>query len=309
MKTGSIFRKSALAARMRPRELDEPLQMNAPHERFCRRLLLATLVVVLAWFVLWPVERTVVRKGVLVLAGDRLPVIPTLSGTVSEVFVRNDDRVSTGQVIARLRSPEADWLRAAARSQRTQASIATRWSDDPLLDAALEAVAAELAQLSSASELVSPTEGVLSGARLTVGAQVVAGEPVAEVRMDNDGEMHVLLFVDRDVSRAVEPGSPVRIRGAKMASRWADARSARVVEAVNPAAEERSLLSWRAGVSATSGATHWLRVVLDEPWSGAHDGMRVEGAVALRDRQSLLRLPAIAAVPRIPGADVVTLER
>ena len=84
MKTESIFRDAALAARMRPKELDDPLWADAPHERLCRLVFAAALVVAVAWGALWPVERTVVREGVLVLVGERFPVAPVLSGTVSE---------------------------------------------------------------------------------------------------------------------------------------------------------------------------------------------------------------------------------
>ena len=188
MKTESIFRDAALAARMRPKELDDPLWADAPHERLCRLLLAAVLVVAVAWGALWPVERTVVREGVLVLAGD-------------------------------------------------------------------------------------------------------------------GGEAHVVLFVDRDLAATVEPGARVRVRSEGVG--WAGARSARVVDAARPATEVRRWLPRRADASAPPGATHRLRVALDEPWSGARDGMRVEGAVAVSARRPLLRLPArgagpASAVPRHP---------
>ena len=282
MKTESIFRDAALAARMRPKALDDPLQADAPHERLCRLFLAAVLVVAVAWGALWPVERTVVREGVLVLAGERFPVVPVLSGTVSKVLVRAGERVGMGQVIARLHGPETAWLLAAARSQRALAETAAHWSDETALDAALTAAEAEIARLASATELASPAAGVLSPAGPTVGQRVLAGEPLAEVRAGAGGEAHVVLFVDRDLAATVEPGAHVRVRSEGVD--WAGARSGRVVEAARPAAEVRQRLPLRADASAPPGATHRLHVALDEPWSGARDGMRVEGAIAVSDR-------------------------
>ena len=113
----------------------------------------------------------------------------------------------------------------------------------------------------------------------------------------------MVLFVDRDLAATVEPGAPVRVRSEGVG--WAGARSGRVVDAARPADEVRQWLPRRADASAPPGATHRLRVALDEPWSGARDGMRVEGAVALSGRPPLLRLPArgagpASAVPRRP---------
>lgn len=311
MKTESIFRDAALAARMRPKELDEPLWADAPHERLCRLLLAAALVAAVAWGALWRVERTVVREGVLVLAGERFPVVPVLSGTVSKVLVPAGERVGMGQVIARLHGPETAWLTAAARSQRALAEAAARAADEPALDAALAAAAAEIARLVSATEVASPAAGVLSPAGPTVGQRVLAGEPFAEVRAGAGGEAHVVLFVDRDVAATVEPGAPVRVRAEGVG--WAGARSARVVEAARPAAEVRQWLPRHADASTPPGATHGLRVALDEPWSGARDGMRVEGAVAVSDRRPLLRLAARGAgpanaVPRHPVPEVAARE-
>ena len=311
MKTESIFRDAALAARMRPKELDDPLWADAPHERLCRLLLAAALVAAVAWGAMWPVERTVVREGVLVLAGERFPVSPVLSGTVSEVLVVAGERVGMGQVIARLHGPETAGLMAAARSQRALAEAAARGSDEPALDAALAAAVAEIARLTSATEVASPVEGVLSPTGPTVGQRVLAGEPLVEVRAGDGGEAHVVLFVDRDLAATVEPGAPVRVRAEGVG--WADARSARIVDAARPAAEVGRWLPRRADASAPPGATHRLRVALDEPWSGARDGMRVEGAVTVSDRQPLLRLPArgvgpAGAVPRHPVPEAAARE-
>ena len=105
-----IFRESALKARLRPKELDEPLWADAPHERHCRFLLVAALVVALAWVALWPVERSAVRDGVLVVAGD--------GGNAHVVLFVDADLAATARPGARVRvrGETADW--ADARTAR-----------------------------------------------------------------------------------------------------------------------------------------------------------------------------------------------
>ena len=232
-----VFRQSALEARMRPKELDELLRVDSPHQRLCRLVLAAALAVVFAWGFLWPIERTVIREGVLVLAGERLPVAPVLSGTVSEVLVPGGERVAAGQAIARLDSPEADGLLQAARSWRALLATGGAASGEGSLDAALAAADAEIARLASAVELVSPAAGVLSPTGLTVGQRVLAGEPVAEVRAGPGGAAQVVLFVDGDLAAALQPGAPVRVRSGDAG--WAEARSGQIVEPARPAPRSR----------------------------------------------------------------------
>ncbi len=112
-----LFRKAALARLSSPEELDHAITVIQPRGWVALigvGLLLAT---VCAWGVIGTIPERVIGKGVLMSAGHVFGINSPAGGMVKNVFVKNGDRVKSGQIVARIQRDDLlDQLQMATQN-------------------------------------------------------------------------------------------------------------------------------------------------------------------------------------------------
>ncbi|HVI75612.1 MAG TPA: efflux RND transporter periplasmic adaptor subunit [Anaeromyxobacteraceae bacterium] len=233
-----------------------------------------------------PGVRTVVLPGD-VRAFWQTTLYAKVNGYVQDLAVDRGAQVRTGQVLARIASPETDHQVAQARSTlRVRQQFAARVhalapthavsaEDVDRADADLAVASAELRRLQALQEyeiLRAPFDGVVTARYVDPGALLAGpGQPVLEV--SSPGRVRVLVNVGQDVAPFVQLGDEARVRMDQL-----------------PGVEVR------AEVRRTSGALDMRsRSMLVEAWPVEAAPALLPGSfvhVALR-----VRVPPLPAVP------------
>jgi NHLM bacteriocin system secretion protein len=115
----SVFRKAALDRLASPEQLDLVMEVTSPRTWLALGALGVLVVTAVVWGFTGSIPTQVEAQGVLIKAGGVLDVFAQGSGVVTEVLVREGDRVTQGQVIARVAQPELD-----RRIRNAQAQLA-----------------------------------------------------------------------------------------------------------------------------------------------------------------------------------------
>ena len=198
-----------------------------------RTLCQAAALLFALMFLLWPVDKRLSAE-VVVEAAERHALIAPLDGYVKSVHARAGDRVSKGELLARLddedllrqvdkwvaeeQKNQQDHLSALATHDRVELS-ALRESRE-LIKAELERVRAQLAR----HELRAPVSGIVLGDAVedALGSAVSAGKILFEV---GSAEHHrlALQVPERRISE-VEPGQVLSLRMAANPRRLGEAR-------------------------------------------------------------------------------------
>ena len=265
-----LFREEAVARRSRPEPLDERLQVTAPHEWMVLVGIGLAMLAFLLWGVFGSVERSLSVPAVLVAPGERYAVVSPVSGTVIETMVEIGDAVEAGQVIARVRVPEAERQAQITRRivgavedgiGRTDAADATE-TRQALLAAARDTLAA--VELLAGESIVARRSGTLVSHGLIPGQPVRAGETVAQVRERAEGPWQALAFVASPDAAKLTTGMDAAVIVALPEQPGSSMLTARVLEVSG-----RTVVAAPAWLEdlglATSTPAHLLRLVLSDP--------------------------------------------
>ena len=120
--TKKIFRQVALDRLASPEQLDQVMQVTTPKGWLGLAAIGAALIAAGAWSVTGTVPEQVNGRGILIRSGGIFQVVAQSSGAVSDVSVEVGDRVTEGQVIARIAQPELLQRISRARARVTQLS-------------------------------------------------------------------------------------------------------------------------------------------------------------------------------------------
>ena len=101
-----IFRKASLDRLASPEQLDQMLQITDPRGWIALVSLGAVLATAVIWSIAGVVPENVNATGILVKSGGVYEVVPIAGGRVVDVSVGVGERVTEGQVIARVDQPE-----------------------------------------------------------------------------------------------------------------------------------------------------------------------------------------------------------
>jgi HlyD family secretion protein len=104
--TKKIFRQVALDRLASPEQLDQIMQVTTPKGWWALVAIGVAIVAGGAWSVTSKVPEQVSGSGILLRSGGIFQVVAQSSGAVSDVSVDVGDRVTEGQVIARVSQPE-----------------------------------------------------------------------------------------------------------------------------------------------------------------------------------------------------------
>ena len=115
--TKKIFRQVALDKLASPEQLDQVMQVTTPKGWLALAAIGVAIMVAGAWSVTGKVPEQVTGSGILIRSGGIFQVVAQSGGAVSDVSVEVGDRVTEGQVVARVAQPELlqQIVRARAR--------------------------------------------------------------------------------------------------------------------------------------------------------------------------------------------------
>lgn len=150
---------------------------------------------------------------------EAVTVMPQASGTVAEILVSSGQKVSKGDIIAKLDSEEQVILRdqaaVALRSAREKAESYRNLQSFSRLDVLDAQIAEEQAQLQLTTaelnlkrrDIVAPIDGVIGIVGVSVGDNVT--NTTAIVSLDNRSQLLVDFWAPERFAAAVKPGMPV----------------------------------------------------------------------------------------------------
>jgi GAF domain-containing protein/multidrug resistance efflux pump len=288
--TGILANQAALAMRNAQLYADVPfiswLEPIAQKRRALMALPAATLLkyaagvlVTLALLILVRMPLRVAASSAVVHAGVQLPARAGAEGVIEAMLVREGDRVTAGQPIARLRNEQL-----LARLSETQGALRLSERQSLAAGAVGNASAAAAARVNveqyrnalglldrEAQSLVvkAPAAGIVLTPQLAerVGSFRLAGEPVAWI--GDPDRVEVRLLVPQHEIAYVRENDRVRIR----ASALPEVRFEGAVTGVAPLAE------------TFAGAPHYMvRAILDNPLHQLRPGMEARARVLTQSR-------------------------
>jgi RND family efflux transporter MFP subunit len=187
---------------------------------------------------------------------ELVPLRAATEGVISDILVKEGERVSTGAVVARLRNEEAavtfeqvqaelSKARAEAARSRGHGDLASYQAKQTELAELVEREKYWRAELARA-ELTSPVNGVVLTPRveLQLGAKLARGERLLE--MADLGALEAEVHVPQEEVNLLKPGSPARLKVHAYPSRTFKGRVTRVA----PRADANRL--FRVGVVLTN---------------------------------------------------------
>ncbi len=204
----SPFHTETAASRSERKQLDHLLWITAPHER----IMLASVGMVLAAFILWGVfgsiPRSVTLDGILLRPGLRYEVTALEPGHLLEFQVAHGDHITPGEPIARQTVPELE--RELSVLQRRIDELRQTDSQDAaarsLLDSAHVALLQLEANRAARSLVVSHSGGEVMNLHVTPGDYVSAGTVIAQLRAGAARTPRAVLHVTPDTARHIKPG-------------------------------------------------------------------------------------------------------
>ena len=186
------------------------MRVTAPHEWVLLTGLAAVLLGVVLWGSFGSVERSFTVHCVLVLSGEREPVVSGVSGTIQEVLAGPGDTVAVGQPMARVGLYGLNNDAAVARAR--VAALASVAGTDPDTLAFARAELRQLELLQAEGEfIVSPVAGELATYSMVAGQSVVAGSRIASVRAGTGNEMEAVTLLDAESARRLDKGMAARV--------------------------------------------------------------------------------------------------
>jgi HlyD family secretion protein len=111
-----IFRKAALDRLSSPEQLDQLMQVTTPKSWMALAAFGALLLTALVWGIFGHIADQVHGRGILLRSDGVFLVAARGEGTVLELCVQRDQIVTNGQLLARIRQPEAEIKLRQART-------------------------------------------------------------------------------------------------------------------------------------------------------------------------------------------------
>ncbi len=204
---GGLFRKAAIDKLASPEQLDVAMQVTSPLGWLALAATGVVLFVVMVWSVVGSLSIRVDGRGILLRGSAILDVISEGTGRLREIQVKPGDKVTAGQVVARIDQSE---LRLALEQKRQElTTLSGQQSIQSTQNARLveqyQAQAAELRRrLAMQEKLV--TQGVITrSAVLETQGQLSAAEAqIAQYQGQRSESGNRLDAVQREISRLEE---------------------------------------------------------------------------------------------------------
>jgi HlyD family secretion protein len=102
----AIFRQVAIERLSTPEQLDQVMRVTSPLQWLMMACVMVLVVGSLLWSVVATVPVKVPSQGILISPGGVLAVASEHGGRITKLLVRSGDRVTAGQVVARLEQPD-----------------------------------------------------------------------------------------------------------------------------------------------------------------------------------------------------------
>ena len=206
------FLKEAADSRNDQQQLDQLLQIAAPHERAVLAGIGTVVLLLVSWALLGSIGRSVTISGVTIKPGDRHDVVSTEPGHLVEYLVAVGDHIEAGDPIARQSVPELDreagLLRDRAEFLQVEASEsgggsgAWRTRRTAIRSAMLQLEARRMAR----ELLVSHLGGEVTALWPTRGDFMPAGTTVAQLRAADGNSFQAVAHVGSQMAQRLRAG-------------------------------------------------------------------------------------------------------
>lgn len=195
-----IFREAAIEAHRQGARPGRPLHISAAWTRWATRLVVGALVAAVTFAATARVGEYAEAAAVVRREG-RLVVTSMVAGAVRSVEVATGQRVTAGQLLARLddAAEQAELERAQREYEQRLVALLRRPAQSELRErlAAVD-VRLQLAQTHVRQrQIIAPCDGIITDTRVQLGEPVAPGDPAFSIERDDARTVVVGLFPGR----------------------------------------------------------------------------------------------------------------
>ena len=206
-----LFRKVSLERLSSPEQLDTLTRVADPAGWVALIVLGCIIGVALMWGFWGSIPVKVSGKGILSSEGGVSDVVSLANGQISSIFVRVNDFVTRGQVVARIDHPElfdellnANSELAELTSHQKSASTISKIND-------LERrITLMKNRLNRETRVISRVSGKVIEVKAPVGSVINVGAPLITVEQQ-DKKLEVLMYVSSSEGKKIKPGMEINI--------------------------------------------------------------------------------------------------
>lgn len=106
--SGQLFRASAIERLSSPEQLDQLVRMTRPFDWLAGAVIFLAITILIAWSITGRIAARVSGEGMLISDGGMIDAVSDASGRLNSIAVAVGDRVTRGQIIARIAQTQAE---------------------------------------------------------------------------------------------------------------------------------------------------------------------------------------------------------
>ena len=206
MNSDKIFNPKALEKLHSPDKLDNMIRITGPVG--CMGL--ATVAMLCFAIVLWSVYGSFTEKaegyGLILDSAGVVNISHTVSGKVTDVYVKTGSRVQKGDLVARMEQPEQ-----SADTRMAQYGTELGVNDRDVQSRVYE-FDAKRYQQAARENIFSDYEGIVGEVMVAEGQLISAGSPICSIRLTQDrDELQGVFYIGVEKGKRVEPGMTIQL--------------------------------------------------------------------------------------------------
>ena len=206
MNSDKIFNPKALEKLRSPDKLDSMIRITGP----VGWMRLATVALLCFAIVLWSVYGSFTEKaegyGLILDSAGVVNISHTVSGKVTDVYVKTGSRVQKGDLVARMEQPEQ-----SADTRMAQYGTELGVNDRDVQSRVYE-FDAKRYQQAARENIFSDYEGIVGEVMVAEGQLISAGSPICSIRLTQDrDELQGVFYIGVEKGKRVEPGMTIQL--------------------------------------------------------------------------------------------------
>lgn len=204
-----------MASKSQREQLDDLLQVTAPHERVFLFGSGVVVLVFLCWMAFGSVSRSLSIDGILIESGPRYPIVSKSDGRLETYLVVPGDRLEAGDPVARQTVPELEKRTAVLRElvDSVAADVGEAGGDAlvPLRTSVRKSLLRLETERIAKGIIVNHRSGVVMTLLRSPGEELAAGDKLVWMRAGNELPFRVVAQIPDNVARQISPGMPVTV--------------------------------------------------------------------------------------------------
>jgi len=201
-----IFRPKALKRLSQPEQLDELISVTVPLGWIGLLTIAGLMAVLLFWAIFAKVPTTVSGKGVLIYAGEVIPLVAASDGTIDKIEMKSGQIVKKWQVLGRVFNygslNNIKSLQGQLRSTQDQRGYAQ----------VMDELNKEMAQQRFDAFIVAPEDGLILEVATHTGESVTRGQHLAILNVvPETGALEARLYFSAADGKQIRQGMEVKL--------------------------------------------------------------------------------------------------